>query len=230
MKKFNFYYNISPLEDIISLFETSNKIRGKHSNIKDFLVLRAQMPLKIADDSTSTDSSVYFIPDPLFVYANLNEINIQLVKPLLDWLNYTPTKLATNDTMTSELLNLLVLDMLEDIPNTADVESSLKQQQQHGSARSNIETNTNIESVSSRSISVTAASKKKQSVASLNLRKQTSLTVVKSKNTSMSDDSSLVVIGHEYGHHKPSFIDAYFDLLKSIHIQICLKPINIGTI
>lgn len=36
------------------------------------------------------------------------------------------------------------------------------------------------------------------------------------------------MIGSEPGHHKPSFIDAYFDLLKSIHIQICVKPIHIG--
>lgn len=89
------------------MFETSNKIRGKHSNIKDFLVLRAQLPLQIDPH----DSLTYFVPDPLFVYANLNEINIQVLDPFLQWINYAPKKSDS-----SELLNLLVLDMLDDLP------------------------------------------------------------------------------------------------------------------
>ena len=37
-----------------------------------------------------------------------------------------------------------------------------------------------------------------------------------------------MVMGSESASQKPSIIDAYFDLLKSIHIQICLNPINVG--
>lgn len=91
------------------MLDTSNKIRGKHSNIKDFLVLRAQIPLKI-----DANDSPYFVPDPLFIYADLNEINVQVLDPFLQWVNYAPKK---NDT--TELLNLLVLEMLDNAPEQA---------------------------------------------------------------------------------------------------------------
>lgn len=54
--------------------------------------------------------------------------------------------------------------------------------------------------------------------------------MTKAKSTGGSDESFLVVASGESTSniHKPTLIDAYFDLLKSIHIQICLKPINIG--
>lgn len=143
------------------MFETSNKIRGKHSNIKDFLVLRAQVPLKITpqtddDEGNENDNNtLYFIPDPIFVYANLNEINVQVIEPLLDWLTYAPRR---GDT--SELLNLLVLDMLEDIPgggggggDPTEKAATTTSIRSH-STTTNRRDYTNIESASSSSVHV----------------------------------------------------------------------------
>lgn len=148
------------------MFETSNKIRGKHSNIKDFLVLRAQIPLNI-----DPRDSLYFVPDPLFIYANLNEINIQVLEPFLNWINYAPKKSDS-----SELLNLLVLDMFEDL--SADPEMNSEEVlNKAASFRSNStrigeNNNTAFDSLSSSSVHTRRSVPIKQKVTSVHVKKQ----------------------------------------------------------
>lgn len=125
-------------------------------------MLKAQIPLKI-----DPNDSPYYIPDPLFIYANLNEINVQLIEPLLNWINYAPEKRDN-----SEMLNLLVLEMFEDI---TDPESLNNEEQTRPTVASFRSSSTriveyNIESASSSSINL-----KQRSI----LAKQRAASVVK---------------------------------------------------
>jgi hypothetical protein len=121
-------------------------------------VLKAQIPLKI-----DPNDSPYYIPDPLFIYANLNEINVQLIEPLLNWINYAPEKRDN-----SEMLNLLVLEMFEDITDPKSLNNEEQTRPTVASFRSS--STRIIESASSSSINL-----KQRSI----LAKQRAASVVK---------------------------------------------------
>jgi vacuolar protein sorting-associated protein 13B len=89
-------------DQLIQLFESSNKINENNKSVnKDFLVLRAQLPLSI-------DTNNSYIPDPLFIYANVSQISINLRDELIYWLSYKPTR---GD---DELVNLLIMELFDD--------------------------------------------------------------------------------------------------------------------
>lgn len=94
------------------MLETSNELEEKNSKIKDFLTVKAQLPLKI-------DTENSYIPDPIFVYLNLNNTRIKLGDNFFKWLNYKPCAKGDN-----ELFDLLVLDLFDDVANVEKVDDN----------------------------------------------------------------------------------------------------------
>ncbi|CAF0864916.1 unnamed protein product, partial [Brachionus calyciflorus] len=114
----NLYLFKNDHTDLVPLFETSNRTSGKNNNIKDFLTLKAQLPL---------DTENSYIPDPLFIYLNLNESSIQIRDDFIKWFNYKPSTKGD-----SELLNLLVLDLFDDVPNIDKADDNMNLLSQRG--------------------------------------------------------------------------------------------------
>lgn len=155
------------------------------------------MPLEI-------DSENSYIPDPLFVYLNLNEINIQLRDELLNWLNYKPTTKGDD-----ELLNLLVLELFDDV-NEPDLKENVN-------LLNKLKLNSQkqkfyVQKIDQKSIETASTS-------SIHIRKQKMLKVRLDESTSSVLSTSS---------HKPTIIDTFYDLLKTLHIQISIKPISIS--
>lgn len=92
--------------------ETSNELEEKKSKIKDFLTVKAQIPLRI-------DTENFYIPDPIFVYLNLNSTRVKLGDNFFRWLSYKPCAKGDN-----ELFDLLVLDLFEDVANVEKVDDN----------------------------------------------------------------------------------------------------------
>ncbi len=144
--------------------------------------------------------------DPLFVYANINEINFQVGDAFLSWLDYKPTR---GD---DELLNLLVLDLFDDININTESKVTDKLSQP---------TNTRVTSTKQRKASTHHHRKTHQSSSKLIERPvlihHTKLTAQSSLNNLAAPASA-----------KPTIFDTYYDLVKSIHWQISVRPISIN--
>lgn len=166
--------------------ETSNESEDKKNRIKEFLTVKAQLPIKI-------DTENFYVPDPLFVYINLNNSRIQVRDDFLKWLSYKPSSKGD-----SELFNLLVLDLFDDVANVDKIDDNYNllssQRSRHSKTPSE-----NFENSSSKR----------------------SLVYYHAKN--LSQDESI-----NSNQHKPTLIDYYYDLIQSLHVQISFGHLDIN--
>lgn len=153
---------------------------------------------------------IYTRTDPLFVYANVNEINVNIVDELLNWMNYKPAG------STEELLNLLVIELIEDLnePAASVANESL----------SHVSGNQQLDETRFRAGTVVTTTSVRTFETSSSSRRSSFVHVKKSTATSTSTRSSLVMIADS----KPTLLDTIYDVLKSIHLQICIRPVNIA--
>ena len=233
-------------DGLLSLLETSNKVaaRGKaartnqcaSSSLPDFLVIRAQLPLRI-------DPASSYIPDPLFVYANMNEMRVELFEELLGWLSYKPVR---GD---DDLLNLLVMELFDD--DSAD-------QADAGPADGEAAAAAAASSAVGKKIKM-MHDPRSQASSTMGLSSSHqlhSMTTTRSVGSAGSTRSSVYGRSHDatsHQHHhqqqymqqqrarkmstmsnseqsnamRPSIVDTYYDLLKSLHVQLCLCPCTI---
>ena len=140
----------------------------------------------------------------------MNEINAQVGDEFLNWLSYKPTR---GD---DELLNLLVLDLIEEISVDPKLVEHQPLQQQ---------TMTNIRvSQKQKTTALSAQSKSQQHRHHSKLLERPILI----KQPKLSNQSSLINIMTPGTSKSPTICDTYYDLLKSIHLQITIKPINVN--
>ena len=148
--------------------------------------------------------------DPLFIYANINETHFQIRDELITWLSYKPTR---GD---DELLNLLILELFEDL-NDPDLNENLNQLNKNKLAA---KTEKRTESPTSSVIfkqNVSARSNKSYSVSSA------SSFNLKTKTTKIKHEKNVTNLAGA----KPTIMDTYYDLLKSLHLQISVKPLTV---
>jgi hypothetical protein len=141
------------------------------------------------------------------VYANINEIHFQVGDEFLSWLDYKPTR---GD---EELLNLLVLDLFDDI---------------------NINTEAKASDKMSQPVNIRANSSKQRKAAHAQSNTRRSLHTSKLierpiliQHTKLTAQSSLSNLAAPVS-AKPTIFDTYYDLVKSIHWQISVRPISIN--
>jgi hypothetical protein len=139
----------------------------------------------------------------LFIYANINEVNLQISDEFLCWLNYKPTR---GD---DEILNLLVLDLIEDVNLTSD----FKINEPIVSAQ----THTQKWAKKFPEISQLKQTKSRLIKRAVLIRQTDMKTNAESANSYITTSST----------SKPTIFDTYYDLLKSIHLQITVRPINL---
>lgn len=150
--------------------------------------------------------------DPLFIYANLNDTNLTIKDELISWLNYKPIR---GD---DELLNLLTMELVEDFnylnePNEkAQVESTI--------AKNLVKQPSFTENSTTTTYSV--HQQRLQNLSVNSVRSVSSHSTIRSKYSRTNNDTTIAS-----ENTKPTLIDTYYDLLKSIHLHITVKPVEI---
>lgn len=171
----------------------------------------------------------HFSLDPLFIYANMNEINFHIREEFISWLAYKPRG-------DDELLNLLILELFDDDSIELDLNENLNKSKHSASSLNKLDASLDYKSQQSSVIykqNVSIKSNRSISVSS----QQSSL--LRNKNL-FPAPTGLVNTGETAAktvkriHHqktisniadaKPTIIDTYYDLLKSFHLQINIKP------
>lgn len=152
------------------------------------------------------------IKDPLFIYVNMNETNAIIRDELISWLNYKPIK--GND----ELLNILILEMFEDY-NYQAIDQSLDSETGNKSAK---QTPNSKHSFSQQSSTV--------SVSSHHIQHQHSNLSMHSIRSGASGSTmrSRITLASMQDNAKPTLIDTYYDLLKSLHLHVSIKPMKLN--
>ena len=201
-------------DQLIQLFESSNKFNDntKSAN-KDFLILRAQLPLSI-------DSNNSYIPDPLFIYANVSQVNLNLREELIYWLSYKPTR---GD---DELVNLLIMELFDDSITDPEMNENLNNfkvaNQMLSSQKSEKLVESSVSSALYRHKTITTATK---SIKSVSVSSRSSLNT--KSYIHIDQHSSLPNNTNTSPSIQPTIIDTCYDLLKSVHLQISVKPVRI---
>jgi hypothetical protein len=205
--------------ELTSLFETKTTT-SSNNKIKDLIIVRIQLPL-IVDPNNS------FIADPLIFYLNLNEIQVNITDDFIKWLNYKPIR--SDD----EILNLLILELFDD-SNVVDL-SDLRSKS----------TPTAATAAAAKSEEKTF-NKRRAGESSLNSFNTTINSRITKKSTTISQGSSYSIASQsELSKSEPlkdtneikkqklptttrtTLVDTYYDLVKSLHIQIIIKSISI---
>ena len=187
------------------------KLNCRSSKISTALIY--QVAIQIIDKTSFNLNCIIkitFLKDPLFIYANMNEINFIIRDELVFWLNYKPIR---GD---DELLNLLILELFEDSMSNQLIDlppenKTYKTKQlaftTESSSSSSFIHQPNLSSTSIKSMS------SHSTIKSLH-RSKTS-----NQETTMASDLT-----------KPTLIDTYYDLLKSFHLHITINSVKINLI
>ena len=157
--------------------------------------------------------NLFYPTDPLFIYIHLNETSITIRDELISWLNYKPIR---GD---DELLNLLILELFDDY-TTNNQQTSLNQNE------SKLQKSfVKQPSFTNESSNVTQSSfqlRQRQNVSVTSTHSIQSSSTITSKKSRQSDATIAM------GNTKPTLIDTYYDLLKSLHLHITIKPVRIN--
>jgi hypothetical protein len=156
----------------------------------------------------------------------VNEVDLHVDDDLIKWLDYKPTR---GD---DELLNLLVLDLFEDI-NMPPVELFKVPEKQPLHQQPNVRLSSSKQNRKSNQTTHPnhRLNKHQHNLVSSKLVERPPQLIQQHHPTKLSAQSSLTSLTSTAATTttaKPTLFDTYYDLVKSVHLQISVRPINVN--